>query len=72
MKVLKPHYYDRFQCIANECRDSCCIGWSVYIDKKSYNKYKKTSGEFGKLLDKNISKNRINKRVVLFIKLQIL
>ena len=60
MKVLKPDYYEKFQCIANDCNDSCCIGWSISIDKKSYNKYKKISGEFGKVLNKNISKNRIN------------
>ncbi|POO88092.1 flagellin lysine-N-methylase [Clostridium sp. 3-3] len=72
MKVLKPHYYDGFQCIANECRDSCCIGWSVYIDKKSYNKYKKTSGEFGKLLDKNISKNRINNNDLNYGKMKLI
>lgn len=60
MKVLKPNYYDKFKCTANECKDSCCIGWGVFIDKKSYNKYKKVHGEFGKFLDTNISKNRIN------------
>lgn len=72
MKVLKPYYYDRFQCIANECMDSCCIGWNVYIDKKSYNKYKKTSGEFGKLLDKNISKNRINNNDLNYGKMKLI
>ncbi len=60
MKVLKPNYYDEFKCTANECKDSCCVGWGVFIDKKSYNKYKKVNGEFGKFLCSNISKNRIN------------
>ena len=46
MKILKPFYYDYFQCIANKCIDSCCIGWKVDIDKKSYKKYKKVNGEF--------------------------
>ena len=39
MKVLKPDYYDKFQCIANECTDSCCIGWDIDIDKISFRKY---------------------------------
>lgn len=60
MRVLKPDYYNKFQCIANKCNDSCCIGWNVIIDKKSYNKYKKINGDFGKFLSKNISRNRIN------------
>jgi lysine-N-methylase len=60
MKVLKPFYYDKFKCIGNQCEDSCCIGWKVYIDKKSYVKYKKVKGEFGKKLNCGISRNRSN------------
>lgn len=58
MKVLKPFYYDEFNCIAGECIDSCCIGWKIEIDKKSYNKYKKVKGDFGKELNDSISRNR--------------
>lgn len=46
MKVLKPFYYDNFKCVANECKESCCSGWSIDIDKKSYYKYKKVNGNF--------------------------
>ena len=58
MKVLKPFYYDEFNCIAGECIDSCCIGWKIDIDKKSYNKYKKIKGAFGKKLNDSITRNR--------------
>ena len=58
MKILKPFYYDDFNCIADKCKDSCCIGWTVHIDKKSYNKYKKVKGNFGGFLNKNIIRNR--------------
>ncbi|NFN86305.1 hypothetical protein FDF31_02525 [Clostridium sporogenes] len=61
MEVLKPFYYDNFTCIGNKCKDSCCIGWRVFIDKKSYNKYKKVAGEFGKVLNNSMSRNRKNK-----------
>lgn len=71
MKVLKPNYYDKFKCTANECKDSCCIGWRVFIDKKSYNKYKKVNGEFGKLLESNISKNRINNNDLSYGKMKL-
>ena len=50
MKVLKPFYYDDFKCIANKCIDSCCIGWQINIDEKTYKKYKKVKGVFGKNL----------------------
>lgn len=58
MKILKPFYYDDFKCIADKCKDSCCIGWTVHIDKKSYNKYKKVKGDFGRFLNDNIARNR--------------
>lgn len=58
MKIIKPFYYDDFNCIADKCKDSCCIGWTVHIDKKSYNKYKKVKGDFGGFLNKNIIRNR--------------
>lgn len=58
MKVLKPVYYGDFKCIANKCIDSCCIGWRVDIDKKSYKKYKKVKGEFSKKINESIVRNR--------------
>jgi len=60
MEILKPFYYDKFKCIGAQCKDSCCIGWKVYIDKKSYVNYKKVKGEFGKKLNYGISRNRSN------------
>lgn len=58
MKVLKPVYYDRFVCIADQCTDTCCADWTVEIDKATYNKYKKMKGEFGKKLQANIKRKR--------------
>ena len=58
MKILKPFYYDDFKCVANKCKDSCCIGWNIDIDKKSYNKYKRVKGEFGKKIQSGICRNR--------------
>ena len=60
MKVLKPFYYDDFNCIANKCIDSCCIGWNVYIDKNIYKKYKKVRGVFGKKLSNSINRIKHN------------
>ena len=60
MKVLKPFYYDDFNCIANKCIDSCCVGWNVYIDKNTYKKYKKVRGEFGKKISNSINRIKVN------------
>ena len=54
MKQYRPKYYNKFKCIASECKDNCCIGWEIDIDEKSLNFYKNTSGEIGKKLSKEI------------------
>lgn len=39
--VLQPDYYKNFTCIGSACEDTCCAGWSISIDSKSKEKYKK-------------------------------
>lgn len=41
MRYVKPHYYDRFQCIAGECPDTCCAGWQIMIDEGTLQAYEK-------------------------------
>ena len=36
---IRPAYADAFQCIGPACEDTCCSGWSVFIDKDTYAKY---------------------------------
>ncbi|WP_131997246.1 flagellin lysine-N-methylase [Acidipila rosea] len=36
---LQPVYEQRFRCIGAECEDTCCAGWTIPIDKASYEKY---------------------------------
>ena len=33
--------YDNFNCIAEKCKHSCCVGWQILIDKKTLKSYKK-------------------------------
>lgn len=54
MRYLKPHYYDKFQCLASRCPDTCCAGWQIVIDEDSLEKYKKTKGAFGSRLRNSI------------------
>ena len=59
MKVLKPFYYDDFKCIGSKCIDNCCTNnWNIDIDEKTYKKYKKLKGEWGKKINNNISRKR--------------
>ncbi len=55
MKLIAPDYYDKFSCIADKCRHSCCVGWEIDIDKDTYSYYKSIGGELGKALQANIA-----------------
>ncbi len=39
MKIIAPAYFNRFTCIAERCRHSCCVGWEVDIDEESLARY---------------------------------
>lgn len=72
MKVLKPFYYDDFKCIGGECIDNCCgSNWRIDIDEKTYKKYKKLKGEWGKKIDSNISRNRSNPNYLKYGKINL-
>jgi len=57
--LLVPSYMQQFACIGSTCEDSCCIGWRVSIDQKTYKKYNKVRDPQMKAqLDKYIKRNR--------------
>lgn len=57
-KLVCPTYFDKFQCIGGECEDSCCIGWDIEIDKKTFKSYYKVKDEnMKKMFQKNVHNN---------------
>ncbi|MGV6857686.1 MAG: flagellin lysine-N-methylase [bacterium] len=36
-------YMEKFECIGSDCQDSCCAGWQVTIDKRTFKHYQKTN-----------------------------
>jgi len=40
--ALLPRYVSRFQCIGSACTDNCCTGWTVALDKKTFNAYRQS------------------------------
>lgn len=50
MKLRVPEYYKEFACIADRCKDSCCIGWEIDIDEDTYEYYNQQEGAFGERL----------------------
>ena len=47
MKVYFPSYYEKFKCIADKCRHSCCVGWEIDVDDVTMEKYKALSDDMG-------------------------
>lgn len=47
MYYRKPFYYEAFSCIADQCPDTCCAGWQIFIDGDSLERYSQAEGEFG-------------------------
>ncbi|MBP3950034.1 flagellin lysine-N-methylase [Bacillus suaedae] len=61
VEALIPEYIKSFSCIGSACEDTCCAGWTVNIDKETYNKYKKVKQPTMKSRFKdNLVKNRSN------------
>lgn len=43
LTALVPRYVSRFSCIGASCEDSCCAGWRVTIDKKTFTAYQQST-----------------------------
>ena len=55
MKTVVPNYYKSFQCIADKCRHSCCIGWEIDVDEETLASYDGISENIADRLKANIS-----------------
>lgn len=40
MKIVAPHYYQQFHCLAGACQHTCCQGWEVDIDAENLPRYR--------------------------------
>ena len=55
---LAPRYMQAFQCIGPQCEETCCNGWQVPIDKRTFQKYRGISIQpIAGLLHKHIVRN---------------
>lgn len=56
--ILIPEYLTEFKCIGGECEDTCCAGWKVTVDKKTYKNYRKLrNSDIAKKLHENIKRD---------------
>ncbi|MBR3948112.1 MAG: flagellin lysine-N-methylase [Clostridia bacterium] len=56
MKQIAPDYYEKFKCIAGDCKHNCCIGWEIDIDEFTLDYYNSVEGEMGERFKKYISR----------------
>ena len=54
-----PTYCRKFKCIADKCKDNCCIGWEIDIDPSTAEYYETVNGNFGNKLKANINKDEV-------------
>ena len=45
INMINPEYLEEFKCIGGSCSDSCCTGWDIEIDKKTFRDYFKVKDE---------------------------
>jgi len=45
LPALMPRYVERFQCLGPSCEDTCCAGWPIHIDKKTYKAYRQDGAQ---------------------------
>lgn len=46
---FQPEYVGKFKCDGSKCDARCCKNWSIFIDKKTYEKYPQEIAEHLKL-----------------------
>ncbi len=57
--ILIPEYLNEFNCIGSACEDTCCAGWNIAVEKKTYQTYRKVSQpEMAEKLLKYVKRNR--------------
>ena len=42
-RSLQPPHFASFRCLGADCEDTCCDGWAVTVDQRTYEKYQTCS-----------------------------
>ena len=57
MELSAPKYYSKFQCVADRCTHSCCVGWEIDIDAATLAYYRSLPDELGAAICKGIAED---------------
>ena len=64
-RLVYPEYYPRFQCVADRCTHTCCIGWEIDIDDEALARYDRANGPLGDRLRAGILRGQGEARFAL-------
>jgi lysine-N-methylase len=67
---LHPNYAEQFHCIGSACDETCCQGWIVFVDKPTYERYRKTS-DLKPLTDAHIEVNPLNSDALKYARIRL-
>ena len=57
-RMRYPRYLKEFKCIGGKCKDSCCVGWDIDIDKITFRQYYKIQDKkMKRMFQKNVHNN---------------
>ncbi|MBN2656780.1 MAG: flagellin lysine-N-methylase [Spirochaetales bacterium] len=57
--LITPSYIGNFKCIGGACEDSCCIGWDIELDRKTFKSYRKSGHpDLKPLFSEHVYRNR--------------
>lgn len=54
MLYVRPNYYEKYKCTADQCEATCCAGWQIVIDESALDRYQSETREYGEILRKRI------------------
>ncbi len=58
--MITPDYYNKFKCIAGDCKHSCCIGaWDIEVDEETLEHYLALGGEMGERVKNAIDEDNV-------------
>ena len=63
MKRIRPDYYDKFTCIADQCTITCCQEWKIGVDADTNRKWKKIFSTRGCLTTEKESECLYNEKM---------
>lgn len=71
-KILAPLYLQSFKCTGSQCEDTCCQGWTVYVNYDTYRKYQKIyDPELKQILAKSVARNRTTRDTRMYAKIKL-